>query len=133
MTADDLEFHLSGADASRRASELEKRLVEAFGAENASLERREAPHRPDERLEGHEIATIVLALPGAILATMQIAERLRLSERLKPIIEDIKKTYEGISPPECHIKPPGESLKTPSDTSAAAILDAAQKSAKKPE
>ncbi len=131
MARSDLEFYLSGADASARADALEQRLKAAFGAENVSREHREPTQGADERHTGLEIAAVVLAIPSAVLATMQFAERIKLMERLRPIIEDIQKAYDAISPPECHIRPPGESLRTPAQTSPEAVLDAAQTVAKK--
>jgi len=83
----DLEFHLQGAQAATTAAALETFFAETFGAEA----HRESP--PPHAIGGAEkaadpiaVATMVLSIPGALLATVDLAERLKLKQKVERLI-----------------------------------------------
>lgn len=82
----DLEFHIEGEQAETATAELQALIVEQFG---------QAPRRVPtptsgpgrEKSDPWTIAGVILVVPGAILATMDLAERLALKAKAQRLIE----------------------------------------------
>jgi len=83
----DLEFHLQGAQAATTAAALETFFAETFGAEI----RRENPPPPavgkaEKAVDPIAVAALVLSIPSALLATMDLAQRLQLKQKVDRLI-----------------------------------------------
>jgi hypothetical protein len=76
----DLEFHLQGSQTAAMAA-LERFFAETFGA-NARREILQAPAagEGEKAVDPVAVATLIPCIPGAWLATMDLAERLKLKE-----------------------------------------------------
>ena len=119
---------MRGPHASERIETLERRLVEAFGRNHVAKEVRRASSASGLRSEALDIAMIVLAIPPAALATLELAKRAELMALLRPIIKDVQDAYDAITEADdIYIKPPGGTLQNPKQVTPEAILDAAQR------
>ena len=83
----DLKFHLQGSQTDATASALETFFSETFG-ENA---RRESLHistvgETEKAVDPIAVAGLVLSIPSALLAAMDLAERLKLKEKVARLI-----------------------------------------------
>ena len=83
----DLEFHLQGEQAATTAAALETFFAETFGAEI----RRESPPPlanggAEKAVDPIAVAALVLSIPGALLATVDLAERLHLKQKVERLI-----------------------------------------------
>ena len=103
MGTDRIEFRFEGPQASELADRFSALVETEFGV-------RPTPVRPqtDDGLAGDKlrgeawaIAAVVLALPAAILATMDLAKRLELKARVDRLLEWARETLK--SDPEDHI------------------------------
>ena len=83
-------LHLEGQDTEAAMTELEALLAEQFGQ---TPRRITAPPQSGEDRRGMSLALIALlvALPGAAVNTMTLAERLKLKERIQPLIAFAKR------------------------------------------
>lgn len=83
-------IHIAGPNAEALAAELESFFVEALGA---VPERRLPPEdREAKRGDPVAIAALVLAVPGAIVATLDLAARARLGERIDQLLTRLRGT-----------------------------------------
>ena len=82
----DVRLHLEGGDAEAAAAEIEAFVAEAFGrrVERGPVGR--ARGAAGERTDPVAVAGLVLAIPGAALAAMDLAERVRLREKVGRLI-----------------------------------------------
>ena len=83
----DLKFHLQGSQTDATASALETFFSETFG-ENAH---RESLHistvgETEKAVDPIAVAGLVLSIPSALLAAMDLAERLKLKEKVARLI-----------------------------------------------
>jgi len=84
-----LRFLIDGPDGEADAKELRRDLQEILGA--AAVSESLPPPEPGERAtDPIAVAGLILAIPGAILAVMDLAERLRLKQKLEQLIARIK-------------------------------------------
>lgn len=83
----DLEFHLQGSQADATAAALERFFAETFGA-NARREVLQAPAagEGEKAVDPVAVAALILSIPGALLAAMDLAERLQLKEKVANLI-----------------------------------------------
>ena len=80
--------HINGPNASALASELE-----TFFAEALTIKVERAPIPTDEAIQRSDpvaVAALVLAIPGAILATLDLAARARLGERIDQLLTRLR-------------------------------------------
>lgn len=82
----DLRLHLEGGDAEAAAAEIAALMEASFGRrpERARAGRSDGE---GDKADPVAVAALVLAIPGAALATMDLAERVRLREKLGRLIE----------------------------------------------
>ncbi|TWA80386.1 hypothetical protein FBZ83_109192 [Azospirillum brasilense] len=84
-------IHIAGPNAGALAIELEAFFAEALGA---VPERRGAPAaagtQRGDLADYAAVAALVLALPGAITATLDLAVRARLAERADRLLERLR-------------------------------------------
>lgn len=84
-----LRFLIEGPGAEAAAEDLKQDLLEILGAE--AVPESLPPPEPGERAtDPIAVAGLILAIPGAILAVMDLAERLRLKQKLTQLIARIK-------------------------------------------
>ncbi len=82
----DLEFHIEGEGAEMTAAALQALIGEQFGQEPRRVS---APPsgREQEKSDPLAVAAFILAVPPAILATIDLAERLALKEKAQRLID----------------------------------------------
>ena len=80
-----MNLHLEGEAAETAACALAHFFDEEFGivTSRAAIQAQPAPGR---RADPVAIAALVLSVPGAVLATMDLAERIRLKEKIGRLI-----------------------------------------------
>jgi len=82
----DLEFHLQGPQTDATAAELETFFAETLGA----TARRETLPPPaggtGEKADPIAVATLIVCIPGALLATIDLAERPQIKEYVARLI-----------------------------------------------
>ena len=83
----DLKFHLQGPQSGATAAALETFFAETFGAQA----RRESPSPPtvseaEKAADPIAVAALILSIPGALLATVDLAERLQLKQKAERLI-----------------------------------------------
>jgi len=81
-----IQFRCVGPEQDQLAAELARRLTETFGVEPAP-----APHRPPAKrvtrgADPVAVAAMILAIPGAVAATVDLAQRARLIPKLRQLI-----------------------------------------------
>jgi hypothetical protein len=78
-------FRIEGTDRAAAADELQRLLEDELGIEP---ERVEVPVSEHDGRKGDPvaIAALILAVPGAVLATMDLAQRMRLREKIGKLI-----------------------------------------------
>ena len=81
----DVRLHLEGGDAEAAAAEIEAFVQEAFGrrVERGPVGRAGGG---GEKADPVAVAGLVLSIPGAALAAMDLAERVRLREKVGRLI-----------------------------------------------
>lgn len=79
----DLRFHLQGQHAEATAEALEAFFSETF-AEAARREPVRQPHpvTPERSLDPVAVAALIVSIPSGVLAVMDLAERLKLKEKI---------------------------------------------------
>jgi hypothetical protein len=88
MSTDNLHFQLEGPRSEALASELSELVEAEFGERPAPA----TPRQGRETLETYRgpdplaVTAVVLAVPGAILATVDLAERLKLKQKVDRLI-----------------------------------------------
>jgi hypothetical protein len=83
----DFQLVITGDRAAERAAELEEQMRAIWpsaGVDWSAVRQANAPE--PTRTEALEIATFVLAIPSAVLAAMDIAERVKLADKLKKLL-----------------------------------------------
>ncbi len=82
----DLEFHIEGEQAETTAVELQALIGEQFGRESRRVS---APTsgREREKSDPLAVAAVILAVPPAILATVELAERLAIKDKAQRLID----------------------------------------------
>lgn len=94
----DLEFHIEGPGASSVAEELASLLESEFGERPRRSERggSSGSDEHQEKVDPTALAAlaVVLALPGAIKNTLDLAQRLKLKQKLDRLIEWVKQRPE---------------------------------------
>ena len=84
-----LRFLIEGPDAEAAAEELRRDLLEILGAE--AVPESLPPPEPGERAtDPIAVAGLILAIPGALLAVMDLAERLLLKQKIAQLIARLK-------------------------------------------
>lgn len=83
----DLKFHLQGPQSGATAAALETFFAETFDAKA----RRENPRIPpsgetEKAADPIAVAALILSIPGALLATVDLAERLQLKQKVERLI-----------------------------------------------
>lgn len=83
----DLKLHLQGSQTEATATALEAFFAETFG----EPARRESPLPPPvseaaKAADPIAVAALVLSIPGALLATVDLAERLQLKQKIERLI-----------------------------------------------
>ena len=99
MPSKDLIFTVEGADAKKVAEQLadafQQTFQEAFESLPPVAPAQSSPKRglPDEPLKGDPltIATFILAIPPAVLAVMEIADRIRKKKQTETVISVSKR------------------------------------------
>lgn len=82
----DLKFHLQGSQTDATAAALETFFSETFG-ENARLESLQRPAGGEtEKTDPIAVAALILSIPSALLAAMDLAARLQLKEKVARLI-----------------------------------------------
>jgi hypothetical protein len=83
----DLKFHLQGSQTDATGAALETFFSETFG-ENARREGlpMSAVGETEKTVDPIAVAGLVLSIPGALLAAMDLAERLQLKEKVARLI-----------------------------------------------
>lgn len=82
----DLEFHLQGPQTDATAAELETFFAETLGA-NARREIHQPPSGgAGEKADPIAVATLIVCIPGAVLATIDLAERLQIKQKVERLI-----------------------------------------------
>ncbi len=99
MSKPDLEFIVEGDDAEAAAAELAELVRDSFDIEVTPLAIKEGDSGPGKRFDPGlvgavaGIAALVVALPGGVLAVMDIVERLKKKKR----VDKFKEGAEAIS------------------------------------
>ncbi|MBU2548924.1 MAG: hypothetical protein KKB20_10960 [Proteobacteria bacterium] len=88
MPVNDLEFHVAGPRAEENARELSALLESLFGRPAQTLRAGESG-RPAERFDANTmaVAALIVAIPSGILATLQLADRCELKEKIQRLID----------------------------------------------
>lgn len=83
----DLKFHLQGPQSDATAAALEAYFAETFG-ETARRENlpMPAPGETQKAADPIAVAALILSIPGALLATVDLAERLQLKQKVERLI-----------------------------------------------
>jgi hypothetical protein len=83
----DLKFHLQGSQTDATAAALEMFFAETF-CETARRENlpMPAPGETQKVVDPIAVAGLVLSIPGALLAAMDLAQRLQLKEKVERLI-----------------------------------------------
>lgn len=84
-----IELRLIGAPDQSLATEASEILAAASGEK--PTQRTETAMENNHRGEGIEVLSLILSVPGSILATMAIAEKVHLAERIRTFLAKVKK------------------------------------------
>ena len=122
----DIRFYVEGSDASEVARALEDHFEQEFGARpkrRSAPQPRPAPGQP-ERGDPVAVAALILSIPAAVLATMDLAERVQLKAKIERLVVFMREELKGRSGSVVLEVPSGRRLKI-DQASAAEIMDAA--------
>ncbi|MCI0530342.1 MAG: hypothetical protein L0Y74_00080 [candidate division Zixibacteria bacterium] len=131
MAKADFQFQIEGEGAEKAAQELARLFNEEFGT---SLQPHKAPPQEREGVTRGDpvvIAALILSIPPAILAVMDLVDRIQKKKKLDTLLQEsrqVEKKYSGVI--IRIIKPDGTIVELVAVESRE-ILDAAEKSQKK--
>ncbi|MBI3269774.1 MAG: hypothetical protein HYZ53_12180 [Planctomycetes bacterium] len=123
----DVRFQIQGEDAEAVAGELSEQIRGLFGESPARSSGGVSPGAAREGGKGVDpvaVAALVLSIPGAILATMDLAQRLQAAERVRKLIAWAKERLPRAKA-KIDFLPPAGGAQPLQAVDAGAILDAA--------
>ena len=85
-----VEIHLTKAPVAELTQEIENLLREISQTKPERWQSGEESNSPT-RGDGVAVAALILAVPGALVATMDLAQRAKLSERIRALLKKISK------------------------------------------
>lgn len=135
-----LEIHIRGPNAQALAIRLRAEWAAQFGTEHVALTATKTVQDGDvERIDLETAAQVaaliscVLAVPSAILATMELTQRMKLTQRLQPLLDDLRRTMDEVTADmTIEVHPPGKPPISPQEATPEIILDAAEKAQRNP-
>jgi len=90
-----LKVDISGANREAAASVLSKFFREQFGTEPARPDPQQGSDQTRSGDAMQQWITLVLSIPVALLATIDIVERTKLKERVQRLVEQIRQAVQG--------------------------------------
>ena len=92
MENQELNFIITGKDANIAVEEIQKIIKEELDVE-ASIKAQTKAENPDDKksVELLAIAAFVLAIPGSVLAVMQIIDRIKKKKQIDKALDRIQK------------------------------------------
>jgi len=100
---DRLELQITGYKARQTAAALRDRIAAELGDQFVEV-KLPIPTGPVPESTTLEVIGLIIAVPSAMLAAMDVAKRLLLKKRLQPIWDDVMKKYDELQS-EIEVKP----------------------------
>ncbi|MCG8563910.1 MAG: hypothetical protein MI747_02405 [Desulfobacterales bacterium] len=91
-----IEIHLTKTPAAEIRQEIED-LLRCIGQSEPECRRLEEKSESPTRGDAIAIAALILAIPGAVVATMDLVQRAKLSERIRALLKKLNEIDGGAS------------------------------------
>jgi hypothetical protein len=132
MDSQKFQFRLEGAGAEEAAEEMAALIQRDLGITPEKFPARVTDENTGTRTDPIALAALILAIPSAVLATVELIERIRNKEKLDRLIEQSRKLQKKHSTTRIRIiTPKGKVIELENITSSEMLDIAAEEKEKK--